>query len=94
MPSGAREGSARCTIALNEPLRNEPQMVRTFKFAMTIFRLLLGRDQIDEDPDSLNVNLADVSRFHPDRVGLARMADAGGGTGKYDVARLQREAPA
>src|SRR5882757_9424588 len=37
MPSGASDGSALCTMALYEPLRNEPQIVITFRFlpAMT-----------------------------------------------------------
>src|SRR3954453_13813485 len=35
MPSGASDGSARCTMALYEPLRSEPQIERTFKVGMT-----------------------------------------------------------
>src|SRR6476619_3045484 len=34
MPSGASEGNARCTMALKEPLRSEPQIETMLKLAM------------------------------------------------------------
>jgi len=33
---GACDGSARCTMALKEPLRSEPQIERTFNVGMTV----------------------------------------------------------
>jgi hypothetical protein len=39
MPSGANDGNSRCTMALTEPLRSEPQIETTFKVAMTISSL-------------------------------------------------------
>src|SRR6516165_5682084 len=36
MPSGASDGNSRCTMALKDPLRSEPQIETTFKIAMTI----------------------------------------------------------
>src|SRR5262249_46204431 len=36
MPSGASDGSIRCTIALKEALRSEPQIETMFKLAMTV----------------------------------------------------------
>jgi hypothetical protein len=36
MPSGASDGSARCTMALKEPLRSEPQIERTFSVGMAV----------------------------------------------------------
>src|SRR5215475_1163663 len=41
MPSGASDGNSRCTMALKEPLRSEPQIETTFKVAMTISSLLM-----------------------------------------------------
>src|SRR5215467_7980475 len=35
MPSGASDGNSRCTMALYEPLRSEPQIEITFKVGMT-----------------------------------------------------------
>src|SRR5262249_60119335 len=35
MPSGASDGNSRCTMALYEPLRSEPQIETIFKLAMT-----------------------------------------------------------
>src|SRR5262245_65638770 len=39
MPSGANDGNSRCTMALKEPLRSEPQIERTFKVAITFSSL-------------------------------------------------------
>jgi hypothetical protein len=39
MPPGASDGSSRCTMALKEPLRSEPQIERMFKVAMMISSL-------------------------------------------------------
>jgi hypothetical protein len=39
MPSGASDGSSRCTMALKEPFRSEPQIETIFKLAMTFSSL-------------------------------------------------------
>src|SRR6266849_8038623 len=55
-------------------------------------RLLLVLDRVDQHADARDVDLAGVARLHPDRVGLARVADAGGRAGEDDVAGLERDA--
>src|SRR5262249_12872378 len=54
--------------------------------------LLLIIDWVDEQPDALDIDLADIARFHPYRIGLARVADAGRSAGKHDVPGLERHA--
>src|SRR5689334_8641176 len=54
--------------------------------------LLLVLDRVAQDPDPLDLDLADVALAHPDRVRLARVADARWRSGEDDVARLERDA--
>src|SRR5262245_30422066 len=49
-------------------------------------------DRVAQDADALDLDLAGVAVAHPDRIGLARMADAGRRAGEDDVAGLEREA--
>jgi hypothetical protein len=73
MPSGASDGSSRCTMALKEPLRSEMQIERTFKMAMIISSLsssIKGLRQLrerfsDRARDSLRVDPMAPSRAHP-----------------------------
>src|SRR5262245_8659104 len=100
MPGGARPGSARCSAALNEPLRSEPQIETTFTLSAMINHSgwlvpaektsALVLDRILQNPDAFDLDLAGIAVAHPRRR-LARMRDAGWRAREDQVARLERD---
>src|SRR4051812_36740961 len=55
-------------------------------------RLFFVLDRITQRSDSADLNLDGIAGFHPDRLGLTGVSDAGRRTGKKHVARFERHA--
>src|SRR5579883_310382 len=85
-PAGTASARAAAASSVRINVIEGPLPAR-FAFLRLLFLIF---DRIAQDADALDLDLARVAVLHPDRIGLARMADARRRAGEDDVARLER----